>query len=69
MSDVSVILLVLYLCIGAIVYFVTDSNWVVSDIEAVTPFSFGFIRNGFFVFVLILWPLWLMISRGPENRP
>ena len=59
MQDILVVLLVLYIVVGALTYFVTDTTTVASRVESSTPFTWGMVRNAVFLGVIALWPLWL----------
>jgi hypothetical protein len=56
------ILLLAYLFIGLVVYAVTDSRSVASEIEARNLFvTFGDVNKFLTVFAITLWPLWLIL--------
>ncbi len=56
------ILLLAYLLIGLIVYAVTDSRRVASEIESRNLFlTFGDVNRFLTVFAIALWPVWLVV--------
>ena len=56
------ILLLVYLAIGLIVYAVTDSRSVASEIESRNLLvTFGDINKFLTVFAIALWPVWLIV--------
>jgi hypothetical protein len=56
------ILLLAYLFIGLIVYAVTDSRSVASEIESRNLLvTFGDVNKFLTVFAIALWPLWLIV--------
>jgi len=56
------VLLLAYLLIGLIVYAVTDSRSVASEIESRNLFvTFGDVNKFLTVFAIALWPLWLIV--------
>lgn len=61
MESVLLVLLVIYIVIGIVVYFVTDTTTVASRIEAATPLPWGMVESSVFAFVVVLWPLWLLL--------
>ena len=57
-----VVFLLVYLFIGLIVYAVTDSRSIASEIESRNLFvTFGDVNRFLTVFAVALWPLWLVI--------
>jgi hypothetical protein len=70
MHDTLIVLLVLYIVVGAVVYFITDSTTLASRIESATPFTWGMVRNAIFLGVVALWPLWLVyrLGAGGDSR-
>jgi hypothetical protein len=56
------ILLLVYLFIGLVVYAVTDSRSVASEIESRNLLvTFGDVNKFLTVFAIALWPLWLIL--------
>lgn len=53
----------IYFIVGLIVYFVTDTTKFASKLERklVLP-SRGDINKQLFIFVVVLWPVWLVIN-------
>ena len=67
MKDALLVALVIYIIIGAVVYFVTDTTTVASRIESATPLPWGMVESAVFAFVVALWPLWLVLGSKRER--
>jgi hypothetical protein len=63
MSTFATILSVAYLLVGIVIYAVTDTTKFAGRLErALLAVPYGFILKNMFLFVVILWPLWLVIN-------
>ncbi|GAA5164010.1 hypothetical protein [Viridibacterium curvum] len=61
-------LFVLYVVIGAVVYFVTDTTALARQIKSSMPFvTYGMALQLVFAGVVTLWPLWLVWRRTRAN--
>ncbi len=57
------VLSVAYLLIGIVTYAVTDTTKFAGKMErSLLAVPYGFILKNMFLFVVILWPLWLVIN-------
>ncbi len=57
------VLSVAYLLIGIVIYAVTGTTKFAGKLErSLIAVPYGFIRKYMFLFVVILWPLWLVIN-------
>jgi hypothetical protein len=64
MTGLLIFLVIVYLIVGIWVYAVMDTTSFASRLESVLMvFSFAFIKDHLFVFVVVLWPLWMVIDR------
>ncbi len=56
-------LLIAYLLIGVVIYAVTDTSRMARRISGATfVMSSGAVQKYLFPFVVVLWPLWLVIN-------
>jgi hypothetical protein len=62
MDELLTLVLVIYIIVGALVYFATDTTTLASRIEAATPVPWGVIESSVFAFVVALWPAWLLLG-------
>lgn len=63
MTTFVAILSVAYLLAGIVVYAVTDTTKFAGKLErSLMAVPYGFILKNMFLFVVILWPLWLVIN-------
>jgi hypothetical protein len=69
MDSVWVIATVVYVFVGALVYFITDTRTLVSQIESATPLPWGVVQRSIFLLVVAFWPLWLLFKRRSEDLP
>jgi hypothetical protein len=69
MDRVLLIATIVYVVVGALVYFVTDTKTLASQIESATPLPWGVVQRSIFLLVVALWPLWLLFKRRPEDLP
>ena len=69
MQDAFLVALVIYIIIGAVVYFVTDTTTIASRIESATPLPWGMVESAVFAFVVALWPLWLVLGSQGKREP
>jgi uncharacterized membrane protein len=64
MTGLLIILVIAYLIVGIGVYAVMDTTSFASRLESVLMvFSYGFINDHLFAFVVVFWPLWIIIDR------
>ncbi len=56
-------LVIAYLLVGVVIYAVTNTSSISSRVSssAVLP-SYGFIQKYLAVFVIFLWPVWLLVK-------
>jgi hypothetical protein len=69
MEGALLVALVIYIIIGAVVYFVTDTTTIASRIESATPLPWGMVESAVFAFVVTLWPLWLVLGSQGKREP
>lgn len=69
MEGALLVALVIYIIIGAVVYFVTDTTTIASRIESATPLPWGMVESAVFAFVVALWPLWLVLGSQGKREP
>ena len=58
-----------YLLIGIGVYALTDTSSVASRLESfLVAVPFGVVQRYLFLFVIVLWPVWLVWRASPRAR-
>jgi hypothetical protein len=62
MEEALIVVLVVYIIVGAVVYFLTDTTTFASRIESATPLPWGLVESSVFAFVVALWPVWLLLG-------
>lgn len=62
MEHVLIVVLVVYIIVGAAVYFLTDTTTLASRVESATPLPWGLVESCVFAFVVALWPVWLLLG-------
>jgi len=63
MTTFATILSIAYLLVGVAVYALTDTTKFAGKLErSLVAVPYGFILKNMFLFVVILWPLWLIIN-------
>ena len=62
MEEALIVVLVVYIIVGAVVYFLTDTTTLASRIESATPLPWGLVESSVFAFVVALWPVWRMFG-------
>lgn len=68
MNDLVTVAVVIYVLVGLLVYFLTDTTQAASRIERLTPLPWGLVQEYLFFFVVALWPVWLwLVSGGRTN--
>ncbi len=63
MTTFTTILSVAYILIGIVIYAVTDTSKFAAKLErSFLAVTYGMVLKYMFLFVVILWPLWLVIN-------